>query len=211
MLYRNSLSWVWLQYSEYQICCLLRNTLGNDVLACQYCVNDIAPIASAVEWQCPGQHGEEDDAAGPDICLVSTVVFRANDFWGCIVWTSAGGIEPLVGRLKGSHTEVYDLDIPIAIHQDIFWLEVSMANVEAVAVGETRDHLTKYADSFRFRKTAIFGYMVKQLATFDEFQDKVPSSSGQSIHCDRDSIIVDSQFTSVLPDIIKTDNVRMFN
>ena len=67
------------------------------------------------------------------------------------MWTSARSIEPLVGRLKCSHTEVHDLDIAIAIHQDVFWLEVSMANVEAMAVGETRDHLTKYADSFRFR------------------------------------------------------------
>ena len=43
-----------------------------------------------------------------------------------------------------------------------------MANVEVVAIGETRDHLTKYADSFRFRKTAVFRYMVKELAAFDE-------------------------------------------
>ena len=77
------------------------------------------------------------------------------------MWASAGGVEPFIGRLQGSHTEVYDLDVPIAIHQNVFWLKVSMANVEAVAVGETRDHLTKYADSFRFRKTAIFTYVVK--------------------------------------------------
>ena len=88
--------------------------------------------------------------------------------------TSAGRIEPLVGRLKRSHTEVHDLDIPVAIHQDIFWLEISMANVEAMAVGETGDHLTEYAYSFRFWKTAIFGYVVKQLAAFDKLQDKVP-------------------------------------
>ncbi len=48
-----------------------------------------------------------------------------------------------------------------------------MANVEAMAVGETGDHLTEYAYSFRFWKTAIFGYVVKQLAAFDELQDKV--------------------------------------
>ena len=127
------------------------------------------------------------------------------------MWASAGGVEPFVGRLKCSHTEVHNLDVPITIHQDVFWLKVSMANVETVAVGETRDHLTKYADSFRFRKTPMFNYVVEQLAAFDELQDKVPLTNGQPVHCNRDTITVDSQFTSILPDIIKTDDVRMFN
>lgn len=86
-----------------------------------------------------------------------------------------------------------------------------MANVEAVAVGETRNHLAKYADSFRFRKTAVLTYMIKELAAFDEFQDKVPSSCDQSSHSSRDAINVDSQFTPVLPDIIKTNDIRMLN
>lgn len=86
-----------------------------------------------------------------------------------------------------------------------------MANVEAVAVGKTRYHLTKYADRFRFRKTAIFRYMVEKLAAFNELQNKVPSITGQPVHCNLDAIIVNSQFTSVLPNIIKTDDVWMFN
>ena len=86
-----------------------------------------------------------------------------------------------------------------------------MANVEAVAVGETRDHLTKYAHSFRFRQTAVFTYVIEELAAFDELQNKVSSSSGQSVHCNRDATIVDSQFTPVLPNVVKTDDVRMLN
>ena len=65
-----------------------------------------------------------------------------------------------------------------------------MADVEAVAVGETRDHLTEYADRFRFRKTAILYYVVKELAAFDELQDKVALRSGQSFHCNRDTVII---------------------
>ena len=86
-----------------------------------------------------------------------------------------------------------------------------MADVEAVAVGETRDHLTKYTDSFRFRETAVFRYMVKELSAFDVFQDKIPFSSGQLDHCDRDTAVLDSQFTPVLPDIIKANDVWMLN
>ena len=50
------------------------------------------------------------------------------------MWTSAGGVKPLIGRLKCGHTEVNDFDVAIAIHQNVFWFEVPMANVEAVTV-----------------------------------------------------------------------------
>ena len=86
-----------------------------------------------------------------------------------------------------------------------------MANVETVAVGETRDHLTKYADSFGFWKTAVFRDMVKELAAFHELQDEIPSVSDQSVRFSSDAIIVDSQFTPVLPNIIKTNDVWMLN
>lgn len=86
-----------------------------------------------------------------------------------------------------------------------------MAYVEPVAVGETRDHLTKYANGFRFGKTAVFNYMVKELAALNEFQDEVSLSSGQSVRFNRDAVIADSQFTPILPDIIQTNDVRMLD
>ena len=86
-----------------------------------------------------------------------------------------------------------------------------MANIEAVAIGETRDHLTEDADSFGLRQLAVSRYMVEELATFDKLKNKVSWGSGQSIYFRSEKIGVDLQFTSVLPDIIKTNDIWMFN
>ena len=57
----------------------------------------------------------------------------------------------------------------------------------------------------------MFGNVIEELTAFYKLEDKVPSSSGQSVHCKRDTTIANSQFTPVLPDIVKTDDIRMLN
>ena len=86
-----------------------------------------------------------------------------------------------------------------------------MADVKAMAVGESRNHLTKYSNSFRFRQVAVLTYMVEKLTPFDKLQNEVPSSPGQSACSTQKATDADLQFTPVLPDIVKTNDVRMLN
>ena len=46
--------------------------------------------------------------------------------------TSRG--QPFIRRLKRGHSEVNYLDIARTIHQNIFWLEIPMADVEAMTI-----------------------------------------------------------------------------
>ena len=50
------------------------------------------------------------------------------------MWATTRGSEPLVGRLKGCHTEIDDFDVVVAVHEDVLWLEIPMADIEAMAV-----------------------------------------------------------------------------
>ena len=47
----------------------------------------------------------------------------------------------MVCGLEGSHPEVCQLDIAIRIEKDILWLEVTMTDVESVAIGKASNDL----------------------------------------------------------------------
>ena len=61
--------------------------------------------------------------------------------------TTTGSFQPLVGGLQGSHTEVGNLCVPLTIKEDVLGLEITMTDMEGMAVCETRYYLSKEADS----------------------------------------------------------------
>lgn len=87
--------------------------------------------------------------------------------------TAARSVQWLVIGLKSSHAEISDLDVQIAIHENVFRLEISVADVEPMAIRQSSEDLSQYADSLLFWKITIPSHMIKKLATLNVLQDEV--------------------------------------
>ena len=75
---------------------------------------------------------------------------------GCIMRTAASGLEVMGWLLvQGCHAKVGNLDLAICLEQDVLGLQVSMADVEAVAILEGAHHLAIIEDGFLFAKFAV--------------------------------------------------------
>jgi len=90
------------------------------------------------------------------------------------VRTSARGIQPFISGLERCHSEVNNFDVMIPVHQDVFWLQVSMADVEAVAIGQASNQLAEYSNGFWFWEADVGRYVVKKFAALHILQDKIP-------------------------------------
>lgn len=71
------------------------------------------------------------------------------------MWAPAGGLEPFVRRLKSRHSKIHNLDVVIPVQEDVLWFQVSMTDIEPMAIRQARDELPEYADSFWFREISV--------------------------------------------------------
>ena len=133
----------------------------------------------AVKRQITAKHGKEDNASGPDIGQVATVGFMGDNFRAGVVRTATGRFQPLIRGLQGSHAEVGDLCVSLTIKEDVLGLEITMADVEGMAVCETRYYLSKEANSLGLRQTSVGLDVVEQLPTFDQLKDKISATVSQ--------------------------------
>lgn len=79
-----------------------------------------------------------------------------------------------------------------------------------MTVGQSRDHLAKDAHSFLLGKTAIVDDIMEQFTAFYVLEYQIPRRLSIELRKNPE-VISHSQFTSVLPDIIETDDMGMFN
>jgi hypothetical protein len=123
---------------------------GNGVFASLHLSQSTWKIAT-IEWQVASQQRIQNDAATPNVCLVSTVLSTINDLRRSIMRASAGGIQPMSSWLKRSHTEVSKFDIAPGIQQYILRLQIPMTDVEPVAVSKSCNYLSKQANCLFLR------------------------------------------------------------
>ena len=64
-----------------------------------------------------------------------------DNLWTGVVRTTTASLQESVARLERSHPKVSDLDIFIGVQKEILWFEISVADVEAVAVIYPSDDL----------------------------------------------------------------------
>lgn len=74
-------------------------------------------------------------------------------------------------KFQSSHTKISNLDALVLIEEKVLGLEVAVANVELVAVVDTRDNLTKVSERFGDIKTTFGDKMVEEFASFDVFEE----------------------------------------
>lgn len=85
------------------------------------------------------------------------------------MWAAAGSVQPVATWLKCSHAEVGELDVVSGVEEDVFWLQVAMADVEAMAIAQSGDYLPKQADSFLLWEGTLLRDVVEKFSAVDVF------------------------------------------
>lgn len=85
----------------------------------------------------------------------------------------------------GSHSEVGNLDVTVAIEQQILGLKVAMSDVESMAVVHGRYNLLKIMESFVYGKSSARYKVIEEFASFDILDDKVSSGIMSSRHLEQ--------------------------
>jgi hypothetical protein len=68
-----------------------------------------------IEWQFSREQCVQDNAATPNICHHSTVMFSSDNFWARIMWGAATCVQQRSSSHQGSHSEITNLQILVAI------------------------------------------------------------------------------------------------
>ena len=145
-----------------------------------------------VEWESSYQKRVEDDTTGPDV-RSRAIVLLAHDDLGCgIVRAATCGEKHVVSPLPDRHAEVCDLNVFVAVEEEVLGLQVAVRDVEAMAVVDSRDDLLEVAEGFLGGEAALAAQVVEELAALDIFKDEVQLGRG-------------------LPDVIEAHDVRVLD
>lgn len=141
-MHRYAVFWSLLQDALNEVGCFYTQLRGNSVFASLHLSQSTWKIPT-IEWQVARQQCIQNDAATPNVSLVSTVLSAINDLRRSIMRASAGGIQPMSSWLKRSHTEVSKFDIAPGVQQYILWFQIPMTDVESMAVPKACNYLSK--------------------------------------------------------------------
>lgn len=125
-------------------------------------------VGAAIKWRDAGQNDISHDTEGPDVALLAVVVVQ---HLGRNVVGSTDSLLLLLAGLKlhGS-TEVNNLDLVEllgGLKQDILGLEISVHNVEAMAVADAGEQLSHEHGGIMLVELAAGNDLVKELATLN--------------------------------------------
>lgn len=127
-----------------------------------------------------GEQNEEDDATGPCVGLGPVVPDPVNHL-GCRVRRSpASCVEEPVFELLGQsrESEVRDLEVAVAIEEEVLGLDVAVSHAVFVAETHGGDELLEVAARYRLRQFAVAGDFGEELAAGGELDDDVDLGFG---------------------------------
>ena len=125
--------------------------------------------------------------------------------------TSATGFQHSLSRLPSRHTEVRNLDVLVLVKKQIFWLQVSMTDIEAVTIIDRMNDLLEVVKRFAFRQSAPLNQVIEEFTPWNVFHDQKSDHEEISVMQSNEVEIFASnlQFAAGFPDIVKVENVRM--
>ena len=95
---------------------------------------------------------------------------------------STASPEHLVLGLEGCHPKVCNLDVLRAVEKQVLWLEVTVTDVERVAVVDTEDDLLKVVQRFVFSQSTTGDKVIEELPTLDVLHDEIPAELQSEWH-----------------------------
>lgn len=122
---------------------------------------------STVEREHPSKHDEEDYSERPYVCGETGIFFLLNDLWGHIGRGPTEYLEFLAIDLMDTESEVDNLDVVPIIHDQIFQLQVPVANVLRVQVADPLAHLFEEVLGGLLRDDAFLALVLNVLIKAD--------------------------------------------
>ena len=103
-----------------------------------------------IEGQTATDHGVKDNAAAPDVDLLTTVLLTRDDLRRSVVRRAASRAQRHAIFDRVGEAEVDQLDVVVLIEQQILWLQVAVNHLVEVRVLDRRDYLLEDAPGFIF-------------------------------------------------------------
>lgn len=104
---------------------------------------------------------------------------NSNDLRTSVMRTSTARLEQLLSSLPGSHSEIGDLDVLVRVEEKVLGLEISMADVESMAVVDSFDDLLEVVESLLRRESTSRDEVVEEFSSGNVFHDEVAVESSK--------------------------------
>lgn len=97
-------------------------------------------LRARVEGWEPNNHLIGEDTEGPPIDWEGVTTLH-EDLWSQVVWSTAEGVGLSVSFEHLGKSEISQTDVSILVHQDIFWLKISVDDLFAVEMTQSHSNL----------------------------------------------------------------------
>lgn len=104
---------------------IITDLLRTVVLSSEYLLVECGSIG-VFEGQVAADHGEEDDAAGPDVDVDAVLGLAGHHFRRGLAGTAAGCLQHLALFLGVRQAEVHYFDVVSVVQEQVFGFEVSV-------------------------------------------------------------------------------------
>lgn len=128
-----------------------------------------------VERRVTSVKNEQDDADGKQVDFLPSILLFQKQFWCHVGRRSQNGLQKArsVPSLGGcSKAKVCKANIVLAVHHNIFWLQITVRHALRVHVVQHLHHLLEVVAA-HFRAKPLQGHKVKKLAARDQLESHV--------------------------------------
>eukprot|EP00760_Papus_ankaliazontas_P023561 PhM_4_TR2067/c4_g1_i1/m.99921 len=155
----------------------LREVLGHAVVATLDLVEEMVHVG-VVEGQVTRKHDKENHTAAPHISHEAIVALLLEDLGGDVVGCAADGLEQRAvalgtAALEVGESEITDLEVVIAVKQEVLGLEVAVGDALLVAVVRAEHELLEELPRRGLVEPLRGDNAVEELAAGDELKHKV--------------------------------------
>ena len=132
-----------------------------------------------LERQEAAHHSVEDDTAAPDIALQALVLLACDHLRSSVAGRATCRFEqPLRWLIEITQPKVHNFQRLVEIKEQVFRLQVAMADATLVDVLDARDKLLENANGSLFMQTLVLDDVIEQLAVHAVFHDQVELGFG---------------------------------
>ena len=127
-----------------------------------------------LEGQEAADHGVEHDSTAPDVALQAEVLLAGDHLGGGIAGRAASCLQQAIRWLvEVAESEVDDFQRLVEVEEQVFRLQITMADAALVDVLNTRDELLEDADGSLLVEALMLHDVVEQLSVHAVLHDQV--------------------------------------
>lgn len=170
--HRDAEFWVLLKHPSQEIARSLVNVVGHLKVAVFDLLKKCADVL-VVKRQAASEKSKENNTTRPNVARCSIVSLAGDNLWRGVVRASARSLEHALIILPRGHAKVCHLDVLISVEKQVFWFQITMANVEAMAVVDSKDNLLEIVQCLGWWKSSSTDQVVEELASSNILNNEV--------------------------------------